>query len=617
MAALVAIAILLAGLPGVYFARQKAQDDAITQMRQLTQLATENFESQISEIQSTSLALEAAFRSSFNLENNFNNPQSLNEFKAQFIPQITEILHLLRPMSLWIVFDSEKIKGAHTISFLDKNRNGTYSRIKEYDVSKKDLQHPSMAWWTRAKAQGEVWTNPYYWPKWDMELITYSRAVFVDSVFIGCLGSDFKFPDLGGKLDSMHTFQTGHLFLLNDNRDIVYSSNHGTTMSPEEQDAVKNAIKKGSNFQFVAENSKRWAVSTEKLSNKWTVALSVSEKEFFSGIDQMIYTLLITFAVGFLVAVILAVSLSNYITTPVQKLLRNFRKATSGDLSVRSDIQTRDEMEELGRHFNQMMNALQKNFEELSTIQQKLQLEKERAQESDGLKSSFLENLSHEIRTPLMAIVGFSELMSDPSSTPEERQNFFSHIAYNSNLLVRFIEDTLLFSQLEKGQTPVKLSRVNIRQVLGELKTEFENRRKIEKPHLFFRTISENCELTLTSDPDLLKRLVGYLLDNAFKFTDSGGITLLCRKTAHHFEIIVSDSGIGISKDKTDLVFKKFQKAADRNDRIYDGAGIGLTNARGLALLLDGTIELTSTRGEGTSVIVSFPLHEHQTNAYN
>jgi signal transduction histidine kinase len=100
-----------------------------------------------------------------------------------------------------------------------------------------------------------------------------------------------------------------------------------------------------------------------------------------------------------------------------------------------------------------MMDSLQKSFGELEIAQKKLSREKERAQESDSLKSSFLENLSHEVRTPLMAIVGFSELMTDPVSTADERQEFFSHIASNSNLLVRFIEDTLLFSQqISAGQ---------------------------------------------------------------------------------------------------------------------------------------------------------------------
>jgi signal transduction histidine kinase len=288
--------------------------------------------------------------------------------------------------------------------------------------------------------------------------------------------------------------------------------------------------------------------------------------------------------------------------------LVKFRNAAKGDLSTRANIQSKDEMQEVGDHFNKMMEELQRSFHDLDVTRNRLLIEKERAQESDSLKSSFLENLSHEVRTPLMAIVGFSELMSDPASTPKEREDFFAHIAQNSNQLVRFIEDTLLFSQLEKGQAPLKKSYFNVQEVMMDLKKEFESYREKRKPQLYFRTLSEQCDMSLHSDAALLKRLVRYLLDNAFKFTAKGGVTLLCRSTEHHFEIIVSYSGIGISNDKTDIAFRKFCKVIESDTMVYEGAGIGLTNARGLALLLNGTIELSSTRGEGTSVTVSFPL---------
>jgi signal transduction histidine kinase len=245
----------------------------------------------------------------------------------------------------------------------------------------------------------------------------------------------------------------------------------------------------------------------------------------------------------------------------------------------------------------------------LELTQKKLTREKKRAEESDDLKSSFLENLSHEVRTPLMAIVGFSELMADSDSTPEERKTFFSHVAVNSNQLIRFIEDILLFSQLEKGQTPMQKRRFQVREVLSALKEEIDTRREKEKPHLYFRCLSDECEMALYSDPKLLRKLLRYLLDNALKYTDSGGITLVCRKSDHHFEISVSDSGIGISDEKTGIVFGKFCKVIESRDRVYEGAGIGLTNARELALLLGGTIELSSTKGLGTTVTVSFPLH--------
>lgn len=610
MLSLAALAMLLTGLPGVYFARGQAKKDALLHMQQVTRLASSDVEKQFTHIKEVSMALEAVFRSTFNKKEDFSNQESLNSYKKRITPQLRELLHLLRPMSLWIVFNTDSIEGRHTISFFDKHRNGIYHRAKEYSIREKDLYHPSMNWWTKAVNQGETWTLPYYWQGWDMEIISYSRAVYDDSTLIGCLGSDFLFSELEHQLDNLFTFETGCLVLLDENNERVYSSSDGQPL-PDETLKIISKLPKNSGAGILPENQRNEYIhSVGKLSNNWSFVLSVSRKEILADANKLIFYMGLILAFVFIITVIIALHFSNYITSPVNYLLGKFRTATEGKLNARADIQTNDEMQELGDHFNKMMVELQKSFNELEIARKRLTKEKERALESDSLKSSFLENLSHEVRTPLMAIVGFSELMTDPESTAKEREDFFRHIAQNSNQLVRFIEDTLLFAQLEKGQTPLKMSYFKVHEALSDLKEEFENYRVKQKPHLYFRTLSDNCDMTLHSDPTLLKRLVRYLLDNAFKFTDKGGITLLCRRTDHHFEIIVSDSGIGISDDKTDLVFRKFCKVIESNTRVYDGAGIGLTNARGLTLLLNGTIELSSTRGEGTTVTISFPLNE-------
>ncbi len=608
MLILTATAMLLTGLPGIYFARQQAQKDAIIQMRQISQLAASDVEDQFTHIKEVSMALEAVFRGTFIKERDFKDNASLNAYKKRIVPQMKEILHLMRPMSLWIVFNNKNIEGKHTVSFFDKKGNGIYHRSKEYSIREKDLYHPSMRWWTQAIKKGETWTLPYYWQTWDLEVVSYSRAVYADSTLIGCLGSDFIYRELEEQLDSLFSFKTGCLLLLNENNELVYSSKSEKPLPKETDQIISGMLQNSEDSLFSPEHNKNYIHSVSKLPNGWSVVLSVSRKEIFADANKLILHLGIIFFLAFIITAIIALYFSKYITSPVKYLLVKFRNAAKGDLSTRANIQSKDEMQEVGDHFNKMMEELQRSFHDLDVTRNRLLIEKERAQESDSLKSSFLENLSHEVRTPLMAIVGFSELMSDPASTPKEREDFFAHIAQNSNQLVRFIEDTLLFSQLEKGQAPLKKSYFNVQEVMMDLKKEFESYREKRKPQLYFRTLSEQCDMSLHSDAALLKRLVRYLLDNAFKFTAKGGVTLLCRSTEHHFEIIVSDSGIGISNDKTDIAFRKFCKVIESDTMVYEGAGIGLTNARGLALLLNGTIELSSTRGEGTSVTVSFPL---------
>ncbi|MGQ1891777.1 ATP-binding protein [Thermophagus sp. OGC60D27] len=611
MVALVSIAMILAGLPGIYLARKQARADAIRLMELQMQITTQNIENQFIHLKEVSLALEAAFRSSFNPEQHFVDDKSLDQFESEFLPHVKEILHLMRPMSLWFVFDGEKIDGDHTISFFDRKQNGVYTRSTEYNIAQKDLFHPSMHWWTQAIDQGETWTSPYYWPDWDMNVISYSKAIFADSLFIGCLGSDFNFDRLSAYLDTIQLFKTGQILLFDNHHNLVYPQTNQTPFKPISQTWLDSIGKNRKDVILINEENgiQSSVLAFDCLKNGWMVVLVVSQDEIFEDVFILIRALFFVLIGGFLVALFLALYFSKYITMPINTLLNSFRKATDGDLSIRADISSSDEMQELGDHFNLMMNSLERSFNQLEIAQKKITIEKERAQESDHLKSSFLENLSHEIRTPLMAIVGFSELMADSQSTSAERREFFDHIASNSSKLVRFIEDTLLFAQLEKGQTPVKKELFMAREILRELQEEYDLKRAKEKPDLFFRVLSDGCEIQLNTDPKLLKRLMGYLLDNAFKYTDSGGVTLVCRKTPYHYELSVSDSGIGIPDDQTDMVFKKFCKVAESKEKVYDGAGIGLTNAREIVLLLGGTIELSSTYGEGTTVTVSLPLH--------
>ncbi|MGM0375890.1 MAG: ATP-binding protein [Bacteroidota bacterium] len=608
MVTLVATAMLLAGLPGIYFARQKAREDAISQMRQSTRLAVKDFEKRTDNVEDACQALEVAFRNEFDPEKDFEDNESIQKFKETFIPEFKAILDLMEPRSLWLVFNTEHVDGKHTIAYYKKNDTNQYTRSPQYNIYNRDLEDPSMQWWHLALEKGEGWTNPYFWEEWDMEVISFTKAIDIDAEMVAAIGSDFHFGKMKNYLDTLSVFESGNTILFNEKKNPIYSSYTDQNGSFKTSELTENIGEEPSGYFVLNSENGRHAVSFERMKNGWTLAITVPKKEIFAEVNSLFHSLLIIFASVFLIALLLALYFSKYITTPVKTLLSKFREATNGNLNARAKISTNDEMHELANHFNQMMSAMERSFEELQQTQQRLIVEKDRAQESDSLKSSFLENLSHEIRTPLMAIVGFSELMADPESTADERRDFFNHIAQNTNQLVRFIEDTLLFSQLEKSQAPVEKTRFKLREIFGELQSEFEARRQKEKPHLYFRILADDCETYMYSDPVLFKRLLRYLLDNAFKFTESGGISLVCRETEHHVEVSVSDSGIGISEGKTDVAFRKFCKVVEDRNRVYEGAGIGLTNARGLTLLLGGTIELSSVRNEGTTVTVSFPF---------
>ena len=246
------------------------------------------------------------------------------------------------------------------------------------------------------------------------------------------------------------------------------------------------------------------------------------------------------------------------------------------------------------------------------SYEQELMIAKERAEESDLLKSAFLANMSHEIRTPLNAIMGFSSLMADYILDKESISKFLEIIQVNGRQLLTIIDDILLISKLQVKQIKVSTAVFELDQVLFKLNQQFSKELSIlseKKLELSIEKLNIKSGVKIKTDRDKLSQIYSKLIRNAIKFTNVGivkfGFEL---KSNNEIVFFVKDTGVGISKEKQEFIFKKFRQADDSTTREYGGTGLGLSIVKGLIDLLEGTLWVESDLGKGAVFYFSLPL---------
>jgi len=248
-----------------------------------------------------------------------------------------------------------------------------------------------------------------------------------------------------------------------------------------------------------------------------------------------------------------------------------------------------------------------------------LKKEKAKAEESDKLKSAFLANMSHEIRTPMNAIIGFSEMLKDPDLTMDEREEFISIINANSESLLKLIEDIVDIAKIESGYINLQKSDFNLHKMSLELQKSIkEIKKQNRKQNIKLINLNENdlVEDIIITDQNRLRQVLVNLLTNAVIFTNSGFIRFGFRISEDKTKVIflVQDTGIGIPKEKQEIIFERFRKASEDDKQLYPGTGLGLYITKTLVKLLEGEIWMDSIPGVGSNFHFSIPYQRSIAN---
>ena len=219
------------------------------------------------------------------------------------------------------------------------------------------------------------------------------------------------------------------------------------------------------------------------------------------------------------------------------------------------------------------------------------------------MKRDFVVNVSHELRTPLTAIKGFVETLQEESATGEQ-QRYLAIISRHTDRLINIVKDIMVLSSLEHEQE-LELEEVNVKGIAEQVKKIYIDR--LKEKNLSLDIEAENGPLIARIDPFKLEQVFINLIDNALKYTETGGITVKLERAQAGLVIRIADTGIGIAPMHLPKLFERFYVVDKSRSRRVGGTGLGLSIVKHIVLLHKGTITVTSTPGAGTTFTITLP----------
>jgi PAS domain S-box-containing protein len=251
-----------------------------------------------------------------------------------------------------------------------------------------------------------------------------------------------------------------------------------------------------------------------------------------------------------------------------------------------------------------------RDISERKRMEQQLIEAKEKAEEADRLKTSFLENLSHEIRTPLNGIIGFTNLLKFKEVNEKDREKYLQVIEDSGLHLLNIINDLIDISKIEAGQVDIHKEKINLNHMLEELFIFFNDSTRYQQLSIILRLNKAlpDDDSFLITDPLRLRQILMNLLGNAFKYTQMGNIDFGYElENDGSIRFFVKDTGIGIPENAYNIIFNRFRQVDESKTRKYGGNGLGLSICKGLVQAMKGKIWFNSREGYGTEFYFSLP----------
>jgi signal transduction histidine kinase len=342
----------------------------------------------------------------------------------------------------------------------------------------------------------------------------------------------------------------------------------------------------------------------------WKVIVEQPVAEVYATLNAAIVRLLILFAAGLLLSAVGAWLLARSMVRPIRILQEGAQRIGAGQLDLRIDVRTRDELQELAEQFNRMSAQLAESY---ASLERKVEERTRELAVANKHKSEFLANMSHELRTPLNAIIGFSEVLDQKMFGPlgEDQQQFVRDIHESGKHLLNLINDILDLSKVEAGRMELNVGEFDLPSALGNAITLVKERANRQGARVALQV--DPALETIHADERKFKQIMLNLLSNAVKFTPSGGSIDVCATAVEGgVQVAVKDTGVGIAAIDQETVFEEFRQVGTDSARKAEGTGLGLALVRKFVELHRGRIWLESEPQKGSTF--TFYLPDTKTN---
>lgn len=533
--------------------------------------------------------------------NNFNDSSALEDFLLETIGSNKNTVGggiWFEPFALG---DEQEFFGSYV--YLE---NGEARFTPDYA---REVDYHEQSWYIAGKtANGSiVWSGVYYDPVANITMITATMPFYDnDGNFLGVTTADMAMTDIQAISSSISVGKTGQAFILGAKGEfITFVDDTRSLTDLITKDSDSELARLGTQVlqQETSSASISWQEKDRRVfftsipATNWHLVVMIDDAEVGHSTNDIVLTMIALPVLGLILATALIILAARYLRRVAGKVNHFADKAAAGDLSERIKITESDEFGIMEDRLNQMMDKMAEMTEESEQSLKK-------AQDASRAKTDFLSNMSHEIRTPLNAIIGMTAI-AEGTEDVGQKDYCLGKIDSASKHLLGVINDILDMSKIEADKFELSEETFSFEQVLKKA-VNVIGFKVDEKNQKLLVHVDEHIPSEMIGDDQRITQVITNLFSNAVKFTpEEGTIQLdakLLERDAEHcvLQVTVSDTGIGISKEKIAQLFQSFVQADNSTARKYGGTGLGLAISKRIIEMMDGRVWVESEVGKGS-----------------